>query len=90
MPQIGEIRRLIDHAYNEAREILVNNKDRLIQIAERLIAEETLEGEALEAVFNEAVPGPEPAKQPAEVKAPRRKPKAVKGDASDETAVSYG
>jgi cell division protease FtsH len=86
----GEIGRLINYAYNEAKEILVNNKDKLIQIAERLIAEETLEGEALEAVFNEAVPGPEPAKQPAEVKAPRRKPKAVKGDASDETAVSYG
>jgi ATP-dependent Zn protease len=38
-----------------AKSILVENKPKLVQIAERLIVEESLEGERLEKLFNEPV-----------------------------------
>ncbi|MBI4337834.1 MAG: ATP-dependent metallopeptidase FtsH/Yme1/Tma family protein, partial [Chloroflexi bacterium] len=43
-----EIRRIIDAAYATARQVLTGHKAKLIQLAERLIQDETLEGEALE------------------------------------------
>jgi len=96
-----EIKRLLDHAYEEARGILTKNKARLIHLAERLIVEETLEGEALEAVFNEAVeeePVPsaelETAGASAEPevtgKEPKAKPKTAKGGKKGKTALGYG
>jgi cell division protease FtsH len=57
----AEIMILVERAYAEARDILTKNKAKLIQIAERLIAEETLEGEKLEALFKELVPSSTPA-----------------------------
>ncbi len=51
-----EVRNVIEKAYNTAREILTQNKAKLIQIAKRLIVEETIEGKALEELFNEPVP----------------------------------
>ena len=39
-----------------AKAILVENKPKLVQIAQKLVAEETLEGEKLEKLFNEPVP----------------------------------
>jgi len=57
----AEIMVLVERAYAEARDILTKNKAKLIQIAERLIAEETLEGEKLEALFKELVPSSTPA-----------------------------
>jgi cell division protease FtsH len=61
----AEIMALVERAYTEARDILTKNKAKLVQIAERLIAEETLEGEKLEALFNEPVPAPAaPAAEP--------------------------
>ncbi|MFC1944948.1 ATP-dependent zinc metalloprotease FtsH [Chloroflexota bacterium] len=50
-----EVHNLIDHAYNTARQILTQSKAKLVQIAEKLIAEETLEGEALAALFDAPV-----------------------------------
>ncbi|MEE8470566.1 MAG: ATP-dependent zinc metalloprotease FtsH [Dehalococcoidia bacterium] len=50
-----EIRSFIDSAYHEATVILTQNKAKLVQMAQRLITEETFEGEALEALFNEPV-----------------------------------
>jgi cell division protease FtsH len=58
-----EIGALIDKAYADATEILTQNKAKLTQIAERLVADETLEGDALEAVFNEPVPSEKPRKE---------------------------
>jgi len=55
-----EVHNLIQQAYETAKRILTENKPKLAQIAERLIAQETLEGEELEALFNEAVPSPQP------------------------------
>ena len=59
-----EVHSLIEHAYGVAKTILTENKERLIKIAEELIAKETLEGEALETLLNESVP-PTPKVAPA-------------------------
>jgi cell division protease FtsH len=46
-----EVRAIIDKAYARAMEVLTTHKDRLIQLAERLVADETVEQEAFEAMF---------------------------------------
>jgi cell division protease FtsH len=51
-----EIRTIIQKAYDVAKGILVENKPKLAQIAQRLVSEESLEGEKLEKLFNEPVP----------------------------------
>ncbi len=51
-----EVRIIIQKAYDVAKGVLIENKPKLVQIAQRLIAEETLEGENLEKLFNEPVP----------------------------------
>jgi hypothetical protein len=51
-----EIRGLVDGAHSEAVRILTENRPKLVQIAQRLMVDETLEGEALESLFNEPVP----------------------------------
>jgi cell division protease FtsH len=48
-----EVNNILQTAYNTAREILINNKDRLIHIAQRLIAKETIESDELEKLFTE-------------------------------------
>jgi len=55
-----EVHSIIQHAYETAKRILTENKPKLVQISERLIAQETLEGEELDALFNESVPSPQP------------------------------
>jgi len=52
-----EVSRIIQEGYNTAKKILTENKQKLIQIAERLITQEAIEGEELDALFDEAVPG---------------------------------
>jgi cell division protease FtsH len=54
-----EVRALVDEAYQRAKEILSNYKDKLIEISELLIERETLEGEEFESLF-EGIPRPEP------------------------------
>ena len=61
-----EIRALIDTADARAREILTNHRDALERLARALIKDETLEGEALERVFqSEGQPTPPPTFSPA-------------------------
>lgn len=48
-----EIRRIIQEAFDKAYHVLSQNKTRLIMISERLMKEETLEGPAFEALFNQ-------------------------------------
>lgn len=63
-----EVNGIIWEAHERARGILTENKPKLILIAQRLIAKETLEGEELEALFSEVIaqPGTEaPTKPPA-------------------------
>lgn len=50
-----EISTLIDGAYIDMVSMLMDNKARLIHIAKLLIKDETLEGDALEAAFNEPI-----------------------------------
>jgi cell division protease FtsH len=51
-----EIRSIIQYARDIAKKILAENKLKLKQIAEKLIARETLESEELEAIFDEPIP----------------------------------
>jgi cell division protease FtsH len=60
-----EVHGIIQSAYNTARDILTIHIAKLKQIAEQLIAKETIEGEELEKLFNEPVPEPEQKPVPA-------------------------
>ena len=53
-----EVDRLIQEAYKTATKILTKNKRKLAHIAKKLIAQETLEGEDLEAAFSGTAPPP--------------------------------
>ena len=50
-----EVNKLIKEAYDTSKRILTENKAKLIQISERLIAEETLEGDDLDALLSDSV-----------------------------------
>ena len=50
-----EVQQLIQQAHSVASGILAENKGKLVQLAEELIARETIEGEELEALFNKPV-----------------------------------
>ncbi len=67
-----EIDALINQSYAQAKEILTENKAKLIQLAQRLIRDETLEGEVLNALFDEPVPSDQPAAEEAAGKAKAR------------------
>lgn len=84
----AEIKALIDRAYERAKDILTKNKAKLIQIAERLITEETLEGEKLEALFKEPVPSSVPAAGSTSVADTTQKPEPIKGDSASEKPVN--
>jgi cell division protease FtsH len=83
-----EISVLIDQAYAEASEILTKNKAKLVQIAQRLIAEETLEGEKLEALFKELVPSSDQAANPPASREAQPQPDAAKGDSIGKGAIN--
>ncbi|MBA7643932.1 ATP-dependent zinc metalloprotease FtsH [subsurface metagenome] len=55
-----EVHNIIQEAYEAARKILTENKPKLIQITQKLIAEETLEGKELESLFSESEAAPPP------------------------------
>ncbi len=48
-----EVNDIIANAYNTAKTILLDNKPKLMQIAQRLLDRETLEGDELDALLNE-------------------------------------
>ena len=50
-----EVQQLIQNAHGVATEILTKNRGKLVQLAEALITNETIEGEELEALFNKPV-----------------------------------
>lgn len=53
-----EVNRIIQEAYETATKILTKNKRKLVHIAKKLVAQETLEGEELEAAFSGTAPPP--------------------------------
>jgi len=81
-----EVRRIIDGAYQTARRALSDNRGKLDQFAKRLIEEETIEGEALEALFNSPVEG-EPSPTAGEPK-PEVEPKAAEKETRPEPLIS--
>jgi cell division protease FtsH len=47
-----EVRRLVDHAYQTARNVLIENRDRLDKLVEILLDKETIEGDDLKRVLD--------------------------------------
>ena len=47
-----EVKRIIDTAYNKAKEILSNNMDKLTEVATRLLEKEKIDGEEFDEIFN--------------------------------------
>jgi cell division protease FtsH len=82
----AEVNRIIQQAQETAREILTKNRSRLELIAQRLIAEETLEGEELEALFKEPAPKKAIASIPS--RAEKAPPKAKAKPATRKTRIS--
>ena len=60
-----EVKGLINRAYEQANEILITHKPKLVRLAEYLIEYETVSGEALNHLFNEDQPGGETEGTPA-------------------------
>jgi cell division protease FtsH len=48
-----EVRAIIDKAYERATEVLTVHRDKLIALAEKLVAEETVDADAFEALFSD-------------------------------------
>jgi cell division protease FtsH len=48
-----EVRAIIDRAYERATDVLNTHRDKLVQLAEKLVAEETVDAEAFEALFSD-------------------------------------
>jgi cell division protease FtsH len=51
-----EVRAIIDHAYERAMEVLVRHRDKLTALAEKLVAEETVDSEEFEKLFDDLPP----------------------------------
>jgi len=59
-----EVQDILQHAHDQAKKILTENKPRLVHIAEKLIVQETMEGKELEATFTEPIGTKAKAKAP--------------------------
>jgi cell division protease FtsH len=51
-----EVRVIIDKAYERATEVLTTHRDKLVALAEKLVAEETVDAEGFEALFSDLPP----------------------------------
>jgi cell division protease FtsH len=51
-----EVRAIIDHAYERAMEVLVKHRDKLTALAEKLVAEETVDSDEFEKFFSDLPP----------------------------------
>ena len=51
-----EVRAIIDKAYERATEVLTTHKDKLVALAEKLVAEESVDAEGFEAFFSDMPP----------------------------------
>jgi len=81
-----EVQELLQRAHDQAKQILSENKERLVHIAEKLIVQETIEGEDLEAAFTEPISvkatAPPTAEPVAEAPKAKAKPAAKKSKVS--------
>ncbi|HET9848395.1 MAG TPA: ATP-dependent zinc metalloprotease FtsH [Candidatus Dormibacteraeota bacterium] len=74
-----EVHRLVDTAYQRARKILTERRDKLVQLAEYLKQEETIEGWQMDAVLNSPdgkIPERPAAPKPEAQRPPQVQPKA--------------
>ena len=69
-----EVRHLINNAYRQAQQLLIDNKPKMVHVAEYLIEHEAISGDALTNLFNDLPPGTEP--EPAVPDAPTPSPYA--------------
>jgi cell division protease FtsH len=51
-----EVRAIIDKAYERATEVLTTHRDRLVALAEKLVAEETVDADTFESMFTDLPP----------------------------------
>jgi len=51
-----EVRAIIDRAYERATEVLTTHRDRLVALAEKLVAEETVDTDGFESLFSDMPP----------------------------------
>ena len=51
-----EVREIIDRAYARAMEVLTTHKDKLVALAERLVAEETVDSKEFKKMFHGPAP----------------------------------
>jgi cell division protease FtsH len=51
-----EVRAIIDKAYERATEVLTTHRDRLVALAEKLVAEETVDSDTFESMFTDLPP----------------------------------
>ena len=72
-----EVHEIIDRGYRRAKEVLSARREKLDQIVERLMAEETIEGEEFEKMF-----GDEKIRAAASVAEPTSTPPSAPGDVS--------
>ncbi|MDE3096725.1 MAG: ATP-dependent zinc metalloprotease FtsH, partial [Chloroflexota bacterium] len=56
-----EVRRLVDHAYQTARQVITENKDRMEKLVNILLEEETIEGDDLRRILDGLDKEPPPA-----------------------------
>ena len=76
----SEVRSLINLAYEQANQLLITHKPKLVLLAEYLIEHETVSGAALNHLFNEEEPGsqtegvPAPPPDPSPYTSPRPQP----------------
>ncbi|HEU4598518.1 MAG TPA: ATP-dependent zinc metalloprotease FtsH [Solirubrobacterales bacterium] len=59
-----EVRSIIDRAYERAMEVLVTHRDKLDNLAAKLIAEETVDSEGFESLFRDLPPKQDPHGEP--------------------------
>jgi cell division protease FtsH len=77
-----EVHRLVDAAYQRAKKILSERRDKLVQLAEYLKQEETIEGWQMDAVINSAdgkIPVPRPEAKAETPKQPQPQSKEDRG-----------
>jgi cell division protease FtsH len=59
-----EVRHIIDRAYHTAKQVLTDHRDKLEEVVQRILEEETIEGEDLNALLSAPVGQAPPPKKP--------------------------
>jgi cell division protease FtsH len=80
-----EVRNIIEFSYNRAKEIISQNRDRLVTLAEALIEHETLDASEIEQIIETGSFTPPPTKLSSDSPTPAKQPKPEA--AASETAI---